>query len=255
MKPEKLKSDVLGKYLQKKKTATMEELKKALGTNTRMSVLRKLKELGYRSSYSHSGRYYTLEKICEFDDQGLWEARDAWFSAYGTLIQTGRAFIDKSQAGYCVGELDDILHVSTKEVLALLYKRKIVQRKKFAGVYVYISADPTIKRKQLAERTSLDESERLGSEFVGDEESLHELKAAIILFFSILDEKQRRLYAGLESLKRGRGGDIKIAELLGVDPHTVAKGRDELLQRDVDVDSIRKKGAGRKSVEKKHRKS
>jgi len=112
-----------------------------------------------------------------------------------------------------------------------------------------------IKRKQFAERRSLDESERIGSDFVGDEEFLHELKAAIILFFSVLDEKQRRLYAGLESLKRGRGGDVKIAGLLGVDPHTVAKGREELLKQDVDVETIRKKGAGRKPVEKKHRKS
>ena len=35
----------------------------------------------------------------------------------------------------------------------------------------------------------------------------HELQAAIILFFSVLDEKQRRLYAGLESQKFGHGGD------------------------------------------------
>ena len=100
MKPEKLKGYALSEYLHKKKSATMQELKTILGTNTRMSVLRKLKQFGYRSSYSHSGRYYTLQKICEFDEQGLWEARGAWFSVYGTLLQTGRAFIDKSQAGY-----------------------------------------------------------------------------------------------------------------------------------------------------------
>lgn len=31
------------------------------------------------------------------------------------------------------------------------------------------------------------------------EATSHELKAAIILFFSLLDEKQHRLYAGLET--------------------------------------------------------
>jgi hypothetical protein len=40
-----------------------------------------------------------------------------------------------------------------------------------------------------------------------------ELKAAIILFFSLLDEKQRRLFAGLESAKMGHGGDYKMATL------------------------------------------
>jgi hypothetical protein len=83
----------------------------------------------------------------------------------------------------------------------------------------------------------------------------HELKAAIILFFSLLDERQRRFFAGLESLKIGQGGDARIATLLGVDPHTVAKGRRELLQRDIEADGVRRRGGGRPSAEKKPRKS
>ena len=81
-----------------------------------------------------------------------------------------------------------------------------------------------------------------------------EVKAAIILFVSILDEQQRRLFAGLESLKLGHGGDLRIADLLGLHPQTVAKGRRELIDRDIVVDRTQKKGAGRKPVEKKHRK-
>src|SRR6266481_970445 len=38
-----------------------------------------------------------------------------------------------------------------------------------------------------------------------------ELKAAILLFYSLLDEQQRRLYAGLESFKLGHGGDRQLA--------------------------------------------
>jgi len=71
----------------------------------------------------------------------------------------------------------------------------------------------------------------------------------------MLDEKQRRLYAGLESLKLGYGGDQRIAEFIGMDPHTVAKGRRELLEQDLEIDRIRKAGGGRKRLEKKHPKS
>jgi hypothetical protein len=71
----------------------------------------------------------------------------------------------------------------------------------------------------------------------------------------MLDEKQRRLYAGLESLKLGYGGDRRIAGFIGLDPHTVAKGRRELLEQDFEVDRIRKAGGGRKPVEKKLLKS
>ena len=81
-----------------------------------------------------------------------------------------------------------------------------------------------------------------------------ELRAAIVLFFSLLDEQQRRLYAGLEALKTGRGGDGRIAELLGVDVGTVARGRRELLAQDVEADRVRRAGGGRPALEKKLRK-
>jgi hypothetical protein len=78
-----------------------------------------------------------------------------------------------------------------------------------------------------------------------------EMKAAIILFYSLLDEQQRRLYARLESIKLGHGGDSRLAEFLGLDPHTIARGRRQLLDQDVEVGRVRQSGAGRKAVGKK----
>ncbi len=82
------------------------------------------------------------------------------------------------------------------------------------------------------------------------EVSEEELKASILLFYSLLDEQQRRLYAGLESLKLGRDGDRSLAGFLDLDPHAVARGRQQLLDQDVEVDGARKVGGGRKRVEK-----
>jgi len=73
-----------------------------------------------------------------------------------------------------------------------------------------------------------------------------ELKAAFILFFSLVDEQQWRLYAGLESHKMGHGGDRKVAEFFGLDVHTVARGRRELFGEQVQRQRVRKKGNGRK---------
>ena len=80
-----------------------------------------------------------------------------------------------------------------------------------------------------------------------------ELKAAMILFYSLLDEQQRRLYTGLEAQKLGYGGDRKIAECVGLDLHTVARGRRELFGEQVHRDRVRKEGGGRKPAEKKRR--
>jgi hypothetical protein len=78
----------------------------------------------------------------------------------------------------------------------------------------------------------------------------HEVRAAIILFFSVLDERQRHLYAGLESLRLGHGGDSMISSLLNIDNHTVSRGRRELIQRDIEIERIRKKGGGRLPIKK-----
>ena len=67
----------------------------------------------------------------------------------------------------------------------------------------------------------------------------------------MLDERQRRMYAGLESLKCGWGGDTRIAGLLGIDAGTVARGRKQLLTQDIERQRVRRPGGGRQPLEKK----
>ena len=44
---------------------------------------------------------------------------------------------------------------------------------------------------------------------------------------------------------------VLLAAFLGLDPHTIARGRRQLLDRDVEAGRTRQSGAGRKAVEKK----
>ena len=123
-----------------RKIATMPELKAALGSEVDLTVFRKLKELGYRTSYSHRGGYYTLNEIAFFNDLGLWSFRGVWFSRYGTLVETCETFATKSDAGYFAEELDNLLHVETKAALLNLFRAARAGREKIAGRYLYGSA-------------------------------------------------------------------------------------------------------------------
>jgi hypothetical protein len=232
----------------------MPELKAALGTNVRRTVFRKLRELPYRSSYSHCGRYYTLDEIAQFDELGLWSYQEICFSTYGTLLSTAAAIVETAEYGCFVDELDNVLRVGTKDALRKLARDERLAREHIAGRFLYCSADADRRRQQLlARRVRLAEPGVTGP--LPDALIMpDELRAAIVLFFSLLDEKQRRLYAGLEALKTGRGGDARIGELLGLDVGTVARGRGELLAQDVEVDRVRRAGGGRKPVEKKRQK-
>jgi hypothetical protein len=252
MRVERFTADDLAALLQRQKIATMDEMKAALGARGDATVFRKLAELAYRSSYSHRGRYYTLDEIPDYDELGLWSLGGVRFSRYGTLRATAEALVQAAQAGYFVSELETLVHVEAKGVLLDLVRRDRLTRDRFEGRYLYTSADPATRKRQVTARKVL----RTDSVLAGMAEvevMPDEMKAAIILFFSLLDEKLRRLYAGLEALKLGHGGDRKVAGLFGLDPGTVARGRRELLAQDVEVDRVRKAGAGRKPTEKKRR--
>lgn len=255
MRPTLYAPDAAAALIRKQKIATLPELMTALGTDARRTAFRKLKAIAARASYSHGGRYYTLDDVAQFDPLGLWSHREVWFSVRGTLLETAAELVETAEFGYFVEELDNVLHVGTKDALRKLVQATRLARAEMAGRCLYCAADPERRRQQLlARRARLAEPGLVGP--MADASILpDELRAAIVLFFSLLDEKQRRLYAGLEALKTGRGGDRRIAELLGLDVGTVARGRRELLVQDVDVERVRGVGGGRKAVEKKPRKS
>lgn len=254
MKKQKANPDPLRSFLHAEQVTTLEELKAALGTTGTMTVFRRLKALGYMTSYSHRGKYYTLPEIPEFNEQGLWSHHSVWFSRHGNLVATVKEFIEDATAGWTAQELEHILQVEVKRPLLRLYQDKTIHREKISRVYTYFSSVRDQRQSQLLIR-----KERAADITIGlpsEIEALsYEFKAAIILFFSLLDEQQRRLYAGLEAQKMGHGGDRKIAELLGLDAHTVAKGRRELFGGCVQRGRTRKEGGGRKTTEKKHLRS
>ena len=250
MRPEQYGAQAIAGLLEREKVATMADLKTALGTTSRMTVFRKLGALGYLTSYSHRGKYYTLNTLPRFDSQGIWSHEDIWFSRVGTLMASAESFVAGSEGGYFVRELDKVLHVSTKKVLQKLVVEERLSREKVSGWYLYCAPDASTRREQLRARKILEAELILAHGLREPHVSPDEMKAATILVYSSLDEKQRRLCAGLESLRFGYGGDRKVADLLGVNVHTVAKGRKELLAEDLDLDRVRRSGGGRKPIKK-----
>jgi len=241
--------DRLHKSFEEKKILTLVQIKEILGTTSTMTVYRRLKSLSYLSSYSHRGRFYTLSDIPEFSDIGIWSFEEIYFSRWGTLLQTVEHLVDVSEMGHSAAELESLVHVEVKHAAVELLRAREIGREKIGGVYIYFSAEASRRRAQTLLRQEWGRLLELRA--TGSAVPVDELKAAVILFFSLLDEKQRRLYAGLEAVRLGHGGDRRVAELLGLDTHTVAKGRGELLGGEIDRARVRRFGGGRKSVEKK----
>ena len=255
MKTAKFHLQTIVQFFDQHKIATIDQLREALGNPARCTVFRKLGEVQYLSSYSHRGKYYTLKSIARFSEQGLWNSHSVWFSRFGNLLQTCEAFVNHSDAGFSASELKDIVQVKTKHALTHLVRDGRLSRETFDSIYVYLSAQKEVANRQAQARKAQSQQSPAALIVANPDLATDEAKALLILFCSTLNEKQRRLYAGLESLKLGHGGDAHIASILGMDPHTVAKGRKELMDADLTTTGrLREKGAGRPSQEKKRRK-
>ena len=64
----------------REKVLDMRTLRGRFPSRSRRSLFRDLAGLGYLTSYSHAGRFYTLADIAEFDERGLWFFRNIGFS-------------------------------------------------------------------------------------------------------------------------------------------------------------------------------
>lgn len=248
------KKKKLAEFLEREKIATMKDLKKVASTDVGMTIYRLLKKLSYLTSYSHNGTYYALKTTVKFDSQGLWAFRSVRFSRYGTLLTTLERFVSDSEHGFFAQELEETLEVGVKESLLRLVQMGRISREKISRSYLYCSKNSSVRRRQLAERRAELSDTGINILFEPDQVS-DEVKAAIILFTALLNEQQRRLFAGIEALQFGREAERWIAHLLGIHPQTVAKGKKELLGGNVNFKRIRKEGAGRPRVEKKRQRS
>lgn len=234
--------------LREKTVATLAEIMLAFGTASRRTVCRKLVAAGCRSSYSHGGRYYTLDELATYDEHGLWSHGEIHFSAAGTLLTTAETLVQRSPAGLFARELGQLVQVKVQNALRQLVRGGRLERERLEGRFLYCSPSPQRRRQQLRARRVLLAGESEGSPLPA--RGGEQLQLATATLVSVLDERQRRLYAGLESLRHGHGGDRWVAAQLGMAPATVAKGRKQLLSGDFETDRIRKPGGGRKPLEK-----
>jgi hypothetical protein len=243
MRPASFDPSVLRQHLRRHKIADLPELKRALGTETDLTVFRKLQQLDYLASYTHRGRFYTLPEIAHFDARGRWSHQGVWFSRHRTLLATVERFVNQSPQGYYAQELADDLHAEVQQPLRHLVAQQRLARIEVEGQFLYTAIESIPRRQQMLARRSA-QAVPVAVHAAALQASPAEVKAAILLFYGLLDEQQRRLFAGLESIRLGHGGDTLLGDFLGLDVHTVARGRQQLLDRNVVSGRTRRTGRG-----------
>jgi hypothetical protein len=122
---------------------------------SRSTVLRRLEEHGYYSSYNHAGRFLTIDEVAQFDAQGLWFWKAARFSKHGSLKETVWHLVEDSRHGMTQEELATLLGVRTHNPLLELVDEEWTHRERLGPTFVYLSHKVTRRRGQVRWRKSL----------------------------------------------------------------------------------------------------
>jgi hypothetical protein len=139
----------------KRRVVTISDLCEVIGSFSRMTVFRRLRQLEYVTSYTHAGRYYTLYDIARFDSDGIWFYDNIGFSQNGSLKNTVICLVHGSDAGKFHFDLEGQLRVRVHNVLLDLVKSQQIERIKFEGQYLYLSSDKEQSTKQIEQRDQL----------------------------------------------------------------------------------------------------
>lgn len=133
---------------------TLEQLCRKMRAS-RSTVIRRLDEHGYYSSYNHSGKFLTIDEVAEFDSRGLWGFSAARFSKRGNLKETVWQFVEHSEQGMTHEELATLLGVRVHNSLLELVEEEWTHRERLGPTFVYLSHQTSVRRKQAHRRKLL----------------------------------------------------------------------------------------------------
>lgn len=140
------------RLFRKRPIVTLDTLLGTLRTRSRMSVFRRLSAVGYLTSYSHAGRYYTLRDIPSFDEEGLWQHQGVSFSRHGSLKKTVERIVSDADSGRMHPELELSLRVRVHNTLLDLVEEERIGRVELARYFLYVNAKQRKARAQIARR-------------------------------------------------------------------------------------------------------
>ncbi len=138
-------------------------IEKALGGVSTMTAFRYLKQVPYRRSYNHNGRYYCFHEPSRYDRLGLWTWRDVHFSRDGSLRKTVCRLVCELQGGATQRELQEQLKVRVHNTLLDLLRKGEVARERLVRVYVYLHMDRQIREAQIEHRQTLLEAQDIAT--------------------------------------------------------------------------------------------
>ncbi|MCP4671560.1 MAG: hypothetical protein GY857_09660 [Desulfobacula sp.] len=150
--------ELLNKFIQTKKAVTIAELSPHV-PHCIKTIRRDIKELNGISSYTHRGKYITLQNIPAFDRNGIWFYRNIGFTKYRNSLDLILNLINNSDKSYTKAELEDIMKIQISKQIQILLKQNKLHRVKLGAKYCYLSEELARNKKRRRQLLDIDVEE------------------------------------------------------------------------------------------------
>ncbi len=162
---------------------------------SRRTLFRDMSQLASLSSFTHAGKYYTLQSIAQFNSNGLWFFEGVGFSQDGNLKVTLTHKVHTSQTGYTQKELSQLLHLRVHDPLRVLVQEEKIQRHVLPDrMYLYLSHNESKAQQQMEQRSSL---EKINSDPLPSIDHRIEILAETIRYYLKVEWVAQALLPGL----------------------------------------------------------
>ena len=162
---------------------------------SRRTLFRDLSPLASLSSFTHAGKYYTLQSIAQFNSNGLWFFEGVGFSLDGTLKVTLLNKVHASLTGFTQKELSQLLRLRVHDPLRTLVEEKRLQRQVLSDrVYLYLSHNESKAQQQMNQRISL---QKVNSDYLPSIDHRIEILAETIRCYLKVEWVAEELLPGL----------------------------------------------------------
>ena len=132
----KTQADSAFNLFRSRKILTVQEVKAIVGKSLRTTRSR-LKQWNAITSYNKNGRYYTLPKIADFNEYGIWSFQGIHFSRHGNLKETFINLVTNTYRALNSTEIGHILQMPPHSFLSHFSNIEGIYRRKLNGRYFW----------------------------------------------------------------------------------------------------------------------
>jgi hypothetical protein len=191
--------NVVENIIRSKKIQTFEQILKQVNCSE-VTLRRDIRWMKGITSYTHQGRFVTLEDIPEFDHNDIWFYNNIGFTKFKNSLELIVHLINHSKEGLTREQIQKILKIQIFQQIQTLLKRNKLYRSKIGNKYIYLPEELSRNKKQKLLSLNANNIEEYYDAIVSSSDLVALLKAVLVEKKIKIDAKNLKRFTKKYSL-------------------------------------------------------